>query len=389
MHNKLIKFFGCLSLIICLTGISLAADMMVETRGVWIDKSDVYKGKESLLAMFDKLTAAKFNLVCLPVMHRGEVLYPRSKYLPQDKKAAALDPDILQWLIEQAHQHGLMVESWPEFGFYAYWTKDANKDISRGVILDKYPALTAIDINGLPYLHNQAWGDFYSFCPSNPKSHRIMINLLCESIEKYKPAHRSHLGAGGFDGLNLDRIRYPTKDFCFCPYCKKQFKKETKLVLSKESLANEETLNAFYTWRKEQLNKFMKQISKKVRHLQPNLLITADVWTPDEINGKGQDWPTWLKKGYIDIAIPMMYYENITEGLTNSVNIAPDSNRVLAGISAEVNSSEQLVNQIEFARKKNCGGVVVWYLGKLDDDLEYLKSTVFQIPSQPFILKRN
>ncbi len=345
---------------------------MGEIRGVWVDKSDVYKGKESMLAMFDKLTAVHFNLVCLPVMHRGEVLYPGSKYLPQDKKATALDPDILQWLIDQAHLRGLMVEAWPEFGFYAYWTKDASKDKSRGVILDKYPELTAIDINGIPYLHNQAWGDFYSFCPSNPKSHRIMINLLCEPIKKYR-----------VDGLNLDRIRYPTKDFCFCHYCKKQFKKDTGIELSKDNPENKIPVKIFYSWRKEQLNKFMKKISKKVRKLNPKLLITADVWTPDEIDGKGQDWPTWLKQGYIDIAIPMMYYENITNGLTDSVTLAPDSRKVLAGISAEVNSSEQLGNQIEFARQKNCGGVVVWYLGKLDDDFNYLTATVFNSPSQP------
>lgn len=382
MKKTIISFIGCFGLILSLYSFVSAGDMTREIRGVWIDKSDVYKRKESMLAMFDKLTAAHFNLVCLPVMHRGEVLYPKSKYLPQDKKAAALDKDILQWLINQAHQRGLIVESWPEFGFYAYWTKDATKDTSRGVILDKYPALTAIDINGQPYLHNQAWGDFYSFCPSNPKSYRIMINLLCEPIKKYRPARRSHLGAGGFDGLNLDRIRYPTKDFCFCPYCKKQFKKDTGLELTKESLANIETQQKFYSWRKQQLNKFMAQVSKKARSINPNLLITADVWTPDEIDGKGQDWPTWLKQKYIDIAIPMMYYENITQGLTDSVNLAPTSRQILAGISAEVNSSEQLGNQIELARQKNCGGVVVWYLGKLDDDLDYLSSTVFKNPSQ-------
>lgn len=349
---------------------------MIETRGVWIDKSDVYKGKDSLIAMFDKLTASNFNLVCLPVLHRGDVIYPASKYLPQDSKAIEVDKDILKWMIEQAHQRGLLVESWPEFGFYAYWTKDATKDTSRGVILDKNPELTAIDINGLPYLHNKDWGDFYSFCPSNPKSHQIMIDLLCEPITRYQ-----------VDGLNLDRIRYPTKDFCFCAYCKKQFQKDTRFVLTKANLENERILKSFYSWRKEQLNKFMNQLSKKVRKLRPNLLITADVWTPDEIDGKGQDWPYWLKQDYIDIAIPMMYWQNITDGLNHSVNLAPDSRRVLAGISAEVNSSEQLANQIELARSKNCGGMVVWYLGKLGGDLDYLKSMVFKIPSEPFIPK--
>jgi uncharacterized lipoprotein YddW (UPF0748 family) len=388
MKNKLIPFVGLFILFSYSFLWAEGNQLMLETRGVWIDKSDVYKGKESLIAMFDKLTAANFNLVCLPVLHRGYVIYPDSKILPQDPKAIEVDKDILQWMINQAHQRGLMVESWPEFGFYAYWTKDATKDTSRGVMLDKEPELTAIDINGLPYLHNKDWGDFYSLCPSNPKSQKIMINLLCEPISRYQ-----------FDGLNLDRIRYPTKEFCFCAYCKKQFKKDTGIELSKQNLENGEALKKFYTWRKEQLNKFMQKLSKKVRKLRPDyakassgkpgFLITADVWIPEEIDGKGQDWPTWLKKGYITLAIPMMYWENIEGGLNDSLKISPDSRRILAGISAETNSSEQLANQIELARKKNCGGVVVWYLGKLDDDLEYLKTTVFKEPSKPYLPKGN
>ena len=155
--------------------------------------------------------------------------------------------------------------------------------------------------------------------------------------------------------------------------------------MTKESLENEQVVKAFYAWRKEQLNKFMQKLSKKVRKLRPNILITADVWVPEEIDGKGQDWPYWLKKGCIDLAIPMMYWENIEKGLNDSVTIAPDSRRILAGISAETNSSEKLVNQIELARKKNCGGVVIWYLGKLDDDFDYLRTTVFNKPSKPYI----
>ncbi|MDI6783926.1 MAG: family 10 glycosylhydrolase [bacterium] len=363
---------GFIILLLLLFTRGVGTELPIETRGVWIDKSDVYKGKESVIAMFDK-PAANFNTVYLPVLHRGYVIYPNSKYLPQDAKASEVDKDILPWMIEAAHQRGLLAESWPEFGFYAYHTKDASKDTSRGVILDKYPELTAIDVNGQPYLHNQDWGDFYSFCPSNPKSHRIMINLLCEPITRYQ-----------FDGLNLDRIRYPTKEFCFCAYCKKYFQKETGFALTKANLDNQHDRKAFYTWRKERLNKFMKKLSAKVRKLRPEMLITADVWIPEEINAKGQDWSHWLKKGYIDIAIPMMYWENIEPGLNDSLKISSDSRRILAGISAETNSSEQLVNQIELARQKNCGGVVIWYLGKLDDDLEYLRTAVFQTQSKPF-----
>ncbi|MCX7919425.1 MAG: family 10 glycosylhydrolase [bacterium] len=367
-----------LILLLSLWNCGFGKDIPIETRGVWVDKSDVYKGKDYLISMFDNLTAANFNTVYLPVLYRGYVIYPNSKYLPQDPKAIEIDKDILRWMIEQAHRRRLLVESWPEFGFYAYWTKNAANDPSRGVILDKHPDLTAIDITGLPYLHNKDWGDFYSLCPSNPRSQRIMIELLCEPIQRYE-----------FDGLNLDRIRYPTKDFCFCAYCKKQFRKETGINLTKESLENEETLRTFYTWRKEQLNKFMQNLSNKIRKMKPAILITADVWTPNEINPKGQDWGTWLKKGYIDIAIPMMYWSDIESELNASLQLSANPRRILAGISAETNSSEQLANQIELARNKNCGGVVIWYLGKLEDNLAYLKTTVFHEPSQPFIPKND
>lgn len=369
--------------------------IQVETRGVWVDKSDVYKGEKYLTEMFDKLTTANFNAVYLPVQYKGYVIYPDSKYLPQDPDVAKFEREIygklgrkedekmrferstLKWMIDEAHKRRLHVEAWPEYGFYAYHTRDARSDPSRGPLLDKNPELTSIDINGQPYLHHPQWGDFYSLCPSNPESHEIMINVLCEAITRYD-----------FDGLNLDRIRYPAKDFCFCPYCKEHFQKDTGFELTKENIEKEEVKKAFYEWRKKQVNKFMEKLSEKVRLPRPALLISAYVWTPEEIDAKGQDWPTWVKKGYIDVVIPGMYFGEIEAYIDASKRIIPNPRLMLCGISAEVNSSEKLAEQIELVRKKNASGVVVWYLGKAADDLDYLKSTVFKTPAKPYIPER-
>lgn len=366
------------------------APQKIETRGVWIDKSDVHKGKKYLTEMLDGITSANFNTIYVATLYKGYVIYPDSKYLPQDPEVKKFEievfsglgrlPDkkedrsMLKWIIDEAHKRHLLVEAWPEYGFYTYHTPDAKADKSRGVLLDKYPELTAIDINGQPYLHNPKWGDFYSLCPSNPESHELLINILVESITRYN-----------FDGLNLDRIRYPTKDFCFCPYCRQHFKQDTGFELSKENLQKNNVQQAFYKWRKKQLNQFMEKLSRKVRQVRPDILITADVWTPDQIDEKGQDWPTWLRKGYIDVVIPMMYWANIEGSVNDSLQLVSEPKRMFCGISAEVNSSQVLAEQIKLARKKKTGGVVIWYLGKVGDDLKYLKSSVFTTPASPFM----
>ena len=350
---------------------------LVETRAIWVDKSDIYKGKEYMTQMLDALTSANFNVVCLPTMHRGYVGYRESAYLPIDPRMAEIDPDYLQWLITESHNRGLLTEAWPEYGYYSFHTPDATKITTRGPMLDKYPQLTAIDVNGTPYLHNK-WGDFYSLCPANPESQEIMTGMFLEMVSKFT-----------FDGLNLDRIRYPTNDFCFCPYCTEHFKQDTGFELSAESVKDKKVLQAFYEWRKKQLNVFMKNLSSKLRTARPDLLITADVWPPaqNQINEKGQDWGVWIKQGYIDVAIPMMYQVNIEKTVEECIQVTENPQLLMCGISAEVQDSEALANQVRTARAKGASGVVIWYLGMAVDDLEYLKENVFQTPARPYLQK--
>jgi uncharacterized lipoprotein YddW (UPF0748 family) len=374
MRRKFLVIIVCLTVGVVFSVDTPMDDVPKETRGIWVDKSDVYKGKEYLSDKFKALKAANFNMVCLPTMHKGYVAYPKSAYLPLDPGIQKIDENMLAWIINEAHKHGLFVEAWPEYGFYCYHTMNATTDTSRGVLLDKNPELAAVDIKGTPYLHNKKWGDFYSLCPANPESHKILTGLFVEMISRYQ-----------FDGINTDRIRFHTKDFCFCAYCKEHFQKDTGKALTSEFLKSDDGLALFYSWRKKQLNAFMARLAKKLRSVRPDIVITADVWPPDDnqINEKGQDWGTWLKQGNIDVAIPMMYWKNIEKTVDGCLKLSADPKRIVCGISAEVNNSRELVKQIELCREKGAGGVVIWYLGKTLDDLDLLKKTVFAKPAMP------
>src|SRR4051812_8341509 len=99
--------------------------------------------REQLAAKLDAIEAANFNTLLIDAYAQGYVAYPDSKYLPQNPTFAG--EDRLQWLIDACHQRGLKADLWMEYGFYAYFTKDATADKSMGKLLDEHPDLLSVD----------------------------------------------------------------------------------------------------------------------------------------------------------------------------------------------------------------------------------------------------
>src|SRR5688572_5244566 len=178
----------------------------VESRGVWIPSNDLLGPRDVLLKKLDRLKAANFNTVMIDCWFRGCTAYPGSEVAPQYPKFDGAD--VFAIALDEAKHRGLRVEAWVSYGFYAYFTPDASKDKSMGAILDKHPELAAVDAKGQKRIH-RSFGDFYSMCPANPESHKILGRLIQDVLAKYP-----------VDGIHLDRIRFPEADFCFCDYCK-------------------------------------------------------------------------------------------------------------------------------------------------------------------------
>jgi uncharacterized lipoprotein YddW (UPF0748 family) len=298
---------------------------------------------------------------------RGAVIYPGSAILPQYEPVRTSDPEILPWLLEAIRSRGMRSEAWTEFGFYAYWTPDATKDSSKGAILDKHPELAALDREGKPLIHNPQWGDFYALCPANPKSQDILLDLYLETLGKYP-----------FDGLHLDRVRFPDESFCHCGYCREHFEKDTGVALkiaaaADVSDAQKKTLDQ---WRKQQTCAFVERVSKAVRERFPNRQVTSAVVPPYMIDAKGQDWPVWVERHWVDSVSVMLYAEDITEALARIRERLPADAPVYAGLDA-AGGADRLIKQIEQARRDRFPGVTVWYSGIVDPVLDKLHAEVF------------
>ncbi len=368
----LAAFLGCARLD---TRESSRSAPLLESRGVWLEKAEMIEGKEALAARLDRLRDAGFNSVYVAMQVRGCVMYPGSAILPIWESAATADPDLIPWLIEEIHRRGMKAEAWTEFGFYTYHTSDAMKDPSRGAVLAMNPGLVARDSSGKNYLHNDQWGDFYALCPSNPKSQEVLSDLYLEMMERFD-----------FDGLNLDRIRYPTGDFCYCSFCREHFEKDTGIQLSKFKADSPEQ-KAFEQWRKENLTRFMAGFSKKLRNRIPGVRITSAVVPPETIDEKGQDWPTWIRKGYLDAAMPMLYSSDIQGSVEMIQGLVGKEARVFYGLDAG-QGIDVMKAQIDYLRKSGAQGITVWYSKSVDPLLPELKDSFSKPAVSPLYQKR-
>lgn len=324
-----------------------------EFRAVWLTRNELLEGRENLEKRLDALSDAGFNRVAVLTQMRGYTALADSDVLPQWPELAKADPKILDWLVPAIQERGMKADAWTEYGFYAYWTPDKDKDPSRGAILDKKPEMTALTAKGLPYHHDKDFGYFYAFCPSNPETHEVLIRLYCEMLEKHP-----------FDGLNLDRIRFTTDLFCHCDHCKSQFRKDTGIELADEFTSGSKGAAAWDGWRKEQTRSFVRKLSAKMRADFPGRMLTSAVVMPDMIDEKGQDWPTWVEKGYVDGVMPMLYGNTIDKWVAWIRNRLPDDGKVFYGLDAG-QGMPTFANQVRHLRKLGAPGFTVWEAGSL------------------------
>jgi uncharacterized lipoprotein YddW (UPF0748 family) len=264
---------------------------------------------------------------------------------------------------------------WMEYGFYSYHTRDAMQDASMGPLLDAHPELAAVDARGQRHLHNPAWGDYYSLCPSNPRSHELLAELATEALLLLHPAA---------DGLNLDRIRYPTADYCYCDYCRMAFERDTGIALQVFAIGSGEA-EQFLQWKRRQTVAAVAHIRQAVHGVRPGLPITAYVVGPEEMDARAQGWDLWMQEGLLDGIAVSMYGDDISAPAQRAIELlGGDVSKLICAIAAGRPTPAYLSN-IEHARRLGAMGQFTWYLGDVIDDLDALASGPYRRPAtSPF-----
>jgi len=355
-----IKFYLKLLLsILPLLSPTLIAQTERETRAVWVATNfkldwpppifDGEKQKQSLIQIFDDIKSKNLNTVFFQAYSNGTALFhsayePFSPYITGTVNgAASYDP--LKFAIDLAHQRGLEIHAWANIfkcfnGTETNILNDPNHISKRKLewVIEDYRDN-----------QNSFWLD-----PGLPEVREYIAGMLAEMVGKYD-----------LDGVQLDYIRYPGKNF--------------DDHASYEKYGNGIPLD---DWRRNNITDAVALIYKKIKAVKHFVKVGAapiGIYKNDNgINGwEGltevyQDSREWLKRGIVDYLAPQIYwgiddkpqFDIIAKEWTEN----SFGRNIVLGIAAyKKNVKNDLDRMIKFARVINADGVSFFRYGSIKD----------------------
>ncbi len=213
-------------------------------------------------------------------------------------------------------------------------------------------------------------------CPSNPENRKLEKESALELVRSYDIA-----------GIQLDYMRYPGGDYCFCDGCKERFQQSAGVKVGKwpeEVLEGGPLAAKWSEWRRGLITGLVREISDGVHALKPGVAVSVAAW-PEADAGRdayGQDWVAWVRDGTLDFVCPV-------DGGAGDQELARLVRRQVADSRGavpmyvvlgafQVKSAWQLTDQIGIARSEGADGFVAYSYegGELEKWLPELRATV-------------
>lgn len=367
MRNRCL-FWLLLSLVACQSTPSVLPPASPEpTRGVWLTNvvSEALFSQENIQQAVDYCHELGINTLYVVTWNRGYTLYPSQVMdslfgVPIDPQHAGRDP--LQEVIDAAKPYDMKVYAWFEFGFSSSYGES-----DGGYLLRQRPEWAAIDSAGqLVSKNGFQWMNAF-----DPEVQDFVLSLLKEVVQNYDltgiqgddrlPALPS---LAGYDSLTLASYRAehngasPPQD-PFDP--------------------------AWVDWRAQRLNAFMRRLHEELKAVEPEISISVSPsiypWSKEQYL---QDWPTWVRNGWVDQACPQIYRYNIERyrhELEKIVNEQVDTSQhhlLAPGILARVGdyyASDTLLRQfVKANREHGLEGEVFFYYEALKRHPDFYRS---------------
>lgn len=351
-----------------------------EVRGVWVAR-DGLTSRQKIISTLDLLKAANINLVCVDVWTRGYTVHPSDVLFAacgqrQDPDYIGRDP--LAEFITEAHRRGIEVEAWFEYGFMFGWSGWYAGPTGIGPVLTANPTWIARDNVGNTQVSDGGTGFFTWASHEHPAVRQFLIDLATEVVDRYD-----------VDGIQLDRIRYPSTSFGYDATTSAAYQAAT----GQTPPTNVNTA-AWKRWRADRLNAFHLDIYRAIKAHRSTVRVSnaPTVW-PGSYDTYLQDWPAWLSQGAIDLVYPQVYRTTASSYITTlDQQLAAvrtiDRARVAPGIRAISGTpTSEVLLMVGADRTRTLPGHVFWYAEGLYDDLPLLTSNYFQqstaMPLQP------
>jgi len=189
------------------------------------------------------------------------------------------------------------------------------------------------------------------------------------------------------DGIHFDYVRYPNGGYDYSDAALFWFRDGMRSSLTTDEIARLDrrarTDRLAYPhffpaqwqqFRRRQVTDMVAAISQDIKAIKPWVVVSAAVFADsrDARDARGQDWKTWLQKGYLDAVIPMAYgagTAKVAAQIADAVACARASGRyAYAGLGSWHIPAGSTVAKINAARALGAQGSVLFSYGGITRD---------------------
>ncbi|MBC7917069.1 MAG: family 10 glycosylhydrolase [Rhodoferax sp.] len=325
-------------------------------RGVWVASPDHNRFFDSQATMQSQMRAWReqgINTLFVAMWNQGRTMYPSQVVesltgVSIDARFAGRDP--LQEVIAVARKEGLMVYAWFEFGFATDYQGGLGSEL-----LEKRPRWAALDQHGKHVIKN----GFRWMNALDPEVQDFVLRVVTEVVDRYD-----------VDGVQGDD-RLPAMP------SEGGYDKATVARYAKDHAGAAPPRNSkdpkWLEWRAQILNQFVQRLHSEVKRRKPSVQISMSPspfpWGRDEYL---QDWPTWLRNGWVDSVSPQIYRYNLAAYQTELQKISREQvcpaqlHQVFPGILLALGSEyvaplELLTAQVRANRAEGIRGEVFFH----------------------------
>ena len=235
---------------------------------------------------------ANMNLVILQARRVADAVY-NSAYEPRGSSIEGppnFDP--LGYGIQKCRENGLQVYAW--FNVYRVW--GGGKPSNPKHVVNQHPEWLNKNFDG-----KTGTSDGLFLDPGVPEVRAYTVKVLGDLLSKYD-----------VDGIMLDFVRYPDRDWGYSEIAVARFNKQYGRTGKPDPRDF-----TWGRWRREQVTEMVRAMYKEINRRKPRCVLSAATipWGPcatswtrtDAFAWVFQDWRLWMEQGILDVNMPMNY----------------------------------------------------------------------------------
>jgi uncharacterized lipoprotein YddW (UPF0748 family) len=344
-----------------------------EIRALWVVR-DALTTPESVNRVVDFATQTRTHMLFVQVRGRADSFYRSAIEPPAAILTAPLaDFDPLEYLITLAHRDGIAVHAW--INVFLVWS-DMSRTPPGGHLAARHPDWLVTDADGvrMDRIPSSRWkragleGWFVS--PGNLEMRAHMARVVKELVTQYE-----------IDGIHLDYIRYPNRDYTFDPASRSTFALKWGVDPAEASHGDRAAMqrligpgaltlidSLYAEWRVQNVDSMVATIRRACGTKALSAAVVPDPATARRENG--QDWASWVHNGWADFVVPMAYNFPPLELEHRAVvyNRMLGEDRWLMGLGVFDGRDEYLAESVELLREVGVAGYAIFSYNVLEKE---------------------